>query len=106
MPCAGAFALSTAPASSVPQDLILDKSGKPFKDKTISLAVANSIKRGKNVEAVQIGPNQWGMRPVVDEDVAKVVSINGHQSGQTQQARRAHKSIRLNFDAHKALEKK
>ncbi len=53
--------------------------------------MSQSIKRGKNVEAVQIGPNQWGMRPVVDEDVAKVVSINGHQSGQTQQARRAHR---------------
>jgi hypothetical protein len=53
--------------SATPQtDLILDKSGKPFKDKTINLAVANSIKRGKNVEAVQIGPNQWGMRPVTD----------------------------------------
>lgn len=56
-----------APGGAAQTDLILDKSGKPFKDRTINLAVANSIKRGKNVEAVQIGPNQWGMRPVVDE---------------------------------------
>jgi len=65
----GCFSLEASPCQRpTPQaDLILDKSGKPFKDKTISLAVAQSIKRGRNVEAVQIGPNQWGMRPVVDE---------------------------------------
>ncbi|WP_459933393.1 PLxRFG domain-containing protein [Fundidesulfovibrio butyratiphilus] len=52
------------PAADGLDGLIMDKSGKPFKDKTINLAVAQSIKRGRNVEAVQIGPNRWGMRPV------------------------------------------
>jgi predicted ABC-type ATPase len=96
-PADNAGAVSSAPASSVPQDLILDKSGKPFKDKTISLAVANSIKRGKNVEAVQIGPNQWGMRPVVDE---------APQTGNTQERAAVEQELRTAGPDYDAMREK
>ena len=51
-------------APAIPPGVNVRKSGQPYTEKEINLAVANFIKRGKNVEAVQIGENAWGWREV------------------------------------------